>query len=251
MRVSGTDLELDVGLDSGDYSFPILVDPVIEDYDWGSGASCPSQGTPSATYWHWETSNTSSWGAGCNSATTSGLLNQARASQLFLANAYAQWVWRPPAGTYISSATYDGVRHVSGGGSCLGAIQLLMPNNVVTTAAAQEWAPHASFTLGDSHDPTVTSHPTPTGTGPATAPKPIRRPSDVSGRCAAHRCSSFTGSRTCRGQTRRCLERLASRRMRHSGGWPQTKRPNAADSPSPVGPGTPGPAGAHGRGPPR
>ncbi len=211
MRVSGTDLELDVGLDSGDYSFPILVDPVIEDYDWASGASCPSQGTPSATYWHWETSNTSSWGAGCNSATTSGLLNQARASQLFLANAYAQWVWRPPAGTYISAATYDGVRHVASGGSCatfgiyqngdpgvwqaynggggmpnrcasfgpldktfslsgtqpdgnLGVIQLLMPNAVVTTAAASEWVPEASFTLGDSHDPTITSHPTPTGT---------------------------------------------------------------------------------------
>lgn len=91
MEVDGASLVLGFDHQSGDFHYPILVDPsfTTEDYGWGAGAACPGQNlaNPGVTYWHWETADDNKWNAGCNS--TEGILDASVVNQYFPANSYA------------------------------------------------------------------------------------------------------------------------------------------------------------------
>ena len=80
MSVAGSDLELSFPHAEGDYHYPILVDPIIEDYNWATvPADCPALNTADnpALPWHWATSANTKFGGGCNTSGVTGILNQA------------------------------------------------------------------------------------------------------------------------------------------------------------------------------
>ena len=121
MHVDGDELRVDVALGAGDFRLPLLVDPIIDDYNWTTTpADCPTPNGSGA--WHWEAgpaAQASNFGGGCNTSGVTGIVDQglSGSTHSFTDGAWAQWVWTPPANTYISSAYYFRSRHAAQG-SC-------------------------------------------------------------------------------------------------------------------------------------
>lgn len=118
MTVSGSALELSHPHADGDYRYPILVDPVIEDYNWATTpADCPAlnlNGTNQSLPWYWTTTSTVRFGGGCNTSGVTGLLNQQMGNKTgFIAGDYGEWVWRPPTDSYIYQAQFHKTRHTA------------------------------------------------------------------------------------------------------------------------------------------
>jgi hypothetical protein len=112
MRVEGESVLVSIDHRSQDWKYPILVDPAVDQVDvWTMGTPCPSAG-PQYPGWRWE----SAWGAwpasnpylqpGCDS--TWGLVNFTPSGDWRYAGWWSQWVWAPPANSYIQAAEFYG-----------------------------------------------------------------------------------------------------------------------------------------------
>ncbi len=114
MRVDGSRVVLSIDHRAGDIKYPVLVDPAIPQLDvWTWNTPCPSLAGSGYPGWRWE-SVFGSWPysgypylePGCDS--TWGLVTYFPAWNLYDGSWWGQWVWAPPANTYIQSAELYG-----------------------------------------------------------------------------------------------------------------------------------------------
>lgn len=114
MEPEDGDVVIRVDHRGGDFKYPILVDPVIEDYDWYSGSStCPTSSDP---FWHQSISAGGSPNPFLSHACfgSLGLMNATTGGGLNLTNGWlSQWYWLPPPGTFIERVTFDRTAHTS------------------------------------------------------------------------------------------------------------------------------------------
>jgi len=111
MTTKGSSLALDIQHQGAGFRYPILVDPVTQSYDWStSGATCPGPGTGNTPGWWFETTQPSKFAA-APCALVFGVMNMNNANQTFAANDYSQWIWKPPLGASIQSATFGNTVH--------------------------------------------------------------------------------------------------------------------------------------------
>jgi hypothetical protein len=105
MTISGHGLELTIEHRSGDWQYPILVDPVLEQFDFNWWGGCAD-----LTFWHWDTSNPGTIGQGCGQVTPPGsgyaIATQANGINWFNPGAWGEWWWEAPSNTFIEKAEF-------------------------------------------------------------------------------------------------------------------------------------------------
>jgi hypothetical protein len=108
-RIDGSELEVVVSHHSGNYLYPILVDPVIEAYDWAAASTPGAPGTgASLDQWYWTAGSGSSFLA---NGFWLGLWNQSFANTYYQHGAWSEWVISSAGQSYIERIDYLNVYH--------------------------------------------------------------------------------------------------------------------------------------------
>jgi len=157
--VEGDSIFLQVDHQGGDFLYPLLVDPIIEAYDWyQNDATCPGIGSSGNPYWRWETNHADKFASGCTG--TFGIINATQAGKTFSGYyAYSHWLWQTPENTFIEKAEFDGTYHgASASCAALGiysaASSSWQASNIGESNWCQTWSnSDRSYTVGSSADP--------------------------------------------------------------------------------------------------
>ncbi|MFN8160588.1 MAG: hypothetical protein U0R52_06025 [Solirubrobacterales bacterium] len=120
MDVSGSNLQLHVSHQGADLAYPILVDPLIENWQQDSGGLNTQTWTSGKNlqgldYWFWQTNSQPSPNNYLGSTScivtclgNRGLFSRARTNVNYAPNSYGQWLYQPPgSSSYVSRASFN------------------------------------------------------------------------------------------------------------------------------------------------
>lgn len=109
MDVVADQLVLSTEHRSVDLKYPILVDPVIEQFNFNWSGGCADQ-----TFWEWNSPWTTKFFKGCGAVTGGSgyaIATQANGGNSYADREYGQWIWRAPSNTFIEWAEFSANDH--------------------------------------------------------------------------------------------------------------------------------------------